>query len=48
MHSFCFDPPKLLANKGGQVTKLVMLVKICYTLLYVIQGVKNIIDQVNS
>ena len=27
--------------KGGQVTKLIILVKICYKLLYVIQGVEN-------
>ena len=27
--------------KCGQVTKPIILVKICYKLLYVIQGVKN-------
>ena len=32
--------------KGGQVTKLI--VKICYKLLYVIQGVKSIFDKVTS
>ena len=29
-----------IVNKG-QVTKLIILVKICYKLLYVIQGVEN-------
>ena len=33
-------------KKGGQVTKPIILVKICYKLLYVIQGVKNIFDKV--
>ena len=28
-------------KKGGQVTKPIILVKICYKLLYVIQGVEN-------
>ena len=28
-------------KKGGQVTKPTILVKICYKLLYVIQGVEN-------
>ena len=28
--------------KGGQVTKSIILVKICYKLLHVIQGVRNI------
>ena len=36
---------KIPKYKGGQVTKPVILVKICYTLLYVIQGV---IDKVPS
>ena len=30
--------------KGGQVTKPIILVKMRYKLLYVIQGVKNIFD----
>ena len=28
-------------HKGSQVTKPIILVKICYKLLYVIQGVEN-------
>ena len=32
----------------GQVTKSIILVKICYKLLYVIQGVKIYIDKVTS
>ena len=35
-------------KKGGQLTKPIILVKICYKLLYVIQGVKNIFDKVTS
>ena len=34
-------------NEGGQVIKPIILVKICYKLLYVIQGIKNI-DKVTS
>ena len=34
--------------KGGQVTKPIILVKICYKLLYVIQGVENSFDKVTS
>ena len=33
-------------RKSGQVTKPIILVKICYNLLYVIQGLKNIFDEV--
>ena len=32
---------KKLLYQGGQVTKPIILVKICYKLLYVIQGVEN-------
>ena len=32
-------------NKGGQVTKPIIVVKICYKLLYVIQVVKKIFDK---
>ena len=35
-------------QKGGQVTKPIILVKICYKLLYVIQGVENIFGKVTS
>ena len=31
--------------KGGQVTKPIIVVKICYKLLYVIQVVKKIFDK---
>ena len=34
--------------KGGQVTKPIILVKICYKLLYVIQGVENSFGKVTS
>ena len=35
-------------KKGGQVTKPIILVKICYKLLYVIQGVENSFGKVTS
>ncbi len=34
--------------KGGQMTKPIVLVKICYKLLYVIQGVENSFGKVIS
>ena len=34
--------------KGGQVTKPIILVKICYKLLYVIQGVENSFGKATS
>ena len=34
-----------LQKKGGQVTKPIIVVKICYKLLYVIQVVKKIFDK---
>ena len=34
--------------KGGQVTKPIILVKICYKLLYVIQGVENSVGKITS
>ena len=34
--------------KGSQVTKSIILVKICYKLLYVIQGVENSFGKVTS
>ena len=37
--------PPLLSEKGGQVTKPIIVVKICYKLLYVIQVVKKIFDK---
>ena len=48
MTGFVAWPPLhiiILIQKGGQVTKPVILVKMCYTILYVIQGV---IDKVTS
>ena len=33
----------IIINKGGQVTKPIIVVKICYKLLYVIQVVKKIL-----
>ena len=33
------------ANKGGQETKPIIVVKICYKLFYVIQVVKKIFDK---
>ena len=33
------------AEKGGQVTKPIIVVKICYKLLYVIKVVKKIFDK---
>ena len=35
----------IIINKGGQVTKPIIFVKICYKLLYVIQVVKKIFDK---
>ena len=35
-------------QKSGQVTKPIILVKICYKLLYAIQGDKNSFDKVTS
>ena len=35
----------IIINKGGQVTKPMIVVKICYKLLYVIQVVKKIFDK---
>ena len=35
-------------KKGGQVTKAIILVKICYKLLCVIQGVENSFGKVTS
>ena len=35
----------IIINKGGQVTKPIIVVKICYKLLYVIQVVKKIFDK---
>ena len=32
-------------EKGGQVTKPIIVVKICYKLLYVIQVVKKVFDK---
>ena len=43
--------PKTLKSaeaKGGQVTKPIILVKICYKLLYVIQGIENSFGKVTS
>ena len=34
----------IIINKGGQVTKSIIVVNICYKLLYVIQVVKKIFD----
>ena len=39
-------PPFLY--KGGQVTKPIILVKICYKLMYVIQGVENSFGKATS
>ena len=43
MIGFVTWPPFFVPKcyKGGQVTKPIILVKICYKLLYVIQGVEN-------
>ena len=43
MIGFVTWPPFFVPKcyNGGQVTKPIILVKICYKLLYVIQGVKN-------
>ena len=41
-HLATFFTPSL---KGGQVTKPIIVVKICYKLLYVIQVVKKIFDK---
>ena len=38
----------LYYKKGGQVTKPIILVKICYKLLYVIQLIENSFDKVTS
>ena len=35
----------IIINKGGQVTKPIIVVKISYKLLYVIQVVKKIFDK---
>ena len=35
----------IIINKGGQVTKPIIVVKIYYKLLYVIQVVKKIFDK---
>ena len=45
MIGFVTWPPfhTIIINKGGQVTKPIMVVKICYKLLYVIQVVKKIL-----
>ena len=37
-----------ISSKGGQVTKPIILVKICYKLLDVIQGVENSFGKVTS
>ena len=36
---------KKVRGKGGQVTKPIIVVKICYKLLHVIQVVKKIFDE---
>ena len=41
MIGFVTWPPFFVRYKGGQVTKPIILVKIGYKLLYVIQGVEN-------
>ena len=50
MIGFVTWPPLLHlgTKKGGQVTKPIILVKICYNLLYVIQGVENSFGKVTS
>ena len=40
--------PPFFCYKGGKVTKPIILVKICYKLLYVIQGVENSFGKVTS
>ena len=40
--------PPFHSYKGGQVTKPIILMKICYKLLYVIQGVENSFGKVTS
>ena len=50
MIGFVTWPPFFVPKcyKGGQVTKAIILVKICYKLLYVIQGVENSFGKVTS
>ena len=49
MIGFVTWPPFIVPNyKGGQVTKTIILVKICYKLLYVIQGVENSFGKATS
>ena len=50
MIGFVTWPPFFVPKcyKGGQVTKPIILVKICYKLLYVIQGVENSFGKVTS
>ena len=50
MIGFVTWPPFFVPKcyKGGQVTKPIVLVKICYKLLYVSQGVKNCFGKVTS
>ena len=45
MIGFVIWPPfhTIIINKSGQVTKPIIIVKICYKLLYVIQVVKKIL-----
>ena len=43
MIGFVTWPPLLMCEKGSQVTKPIIVVKICYKLLYVIQVVKKIL-----
>ena len=49
MIGFVTWPPFFVPKcyKGGQVTKPIILVKICYKLLYVIQGVENSFGKFN-
>ena len=48
MIGFVTWPPFFVCYKGGHVTKPIILVKICYKLLYVSQGVKNSFGKVTS
>ena len=50
MIGFVTWPPFFVPKcyKGGQVTKPIILVKICYKLLYIIQGVENSFGKVTS
>ena len=50
MIGFVTWPPFFIPNcyKSGQVTKPIILVKICYKLLYVIQGVENSFGKATS